>query len=85
MNLEQHYDELCAKRDAVNAQNAPLEAELERANAQAEAARVKAMALAAQIDANRGGRAWIDMKRDIRMLAPAIERARAARAQAAEV
>lgn len=66
------YAELCAQRDAVNAQNAPIEAALEQANAEAEAARLKADGLAAQIDANRGGQAWIDLKRDIGALARAL-------------
>ncbi len=66
------YAELCALRDSVNATNAPLEAELEQVNAAAEAARVRAAEIAAQIDANRGGQAWIDLKRDIGALARSL-------------
>jgi hypothetical protein len=77
-SLETQYDELCAKRDHVNALNAPLEAELARVCADGEALRIRAAEIAAQIDDNRGREAWLALKRDIRILAPAIERARAA-------
>lgn len=70
--LQAEYEAACAERDAVNAKNAPIEAELEKANAEAEAARVRALELAAQIDANRGGEAWLDLKRRIGRLANSI-------------
>lgn len=63
------YSALCAHRDAVNAKNAPLEAELAKLNEQAEAFRVKAEAVAAQIDDNRGREKWLAVKREIRVLA----------------
>lgn len=84
MNLEQHYDELIAKRDRVNAANAPLEAALAEANAQVQAAQARAMELVAQIDANRGGMAWVELKREIRLLAPSLEKARAVRRSAVQ-
>lgn len=77
MSLQQQYDDLCAKRDAVNALNAPLEAQLAAVCAEAEALRIRAAEIAAMIDANRGGEAWLELKRDIRILAPAMERAKA--------
>jgi hypothetical protein len=66
------YAELCALRDSVNAANAAIEAELAEVVAQGEALRVKAETLSAQIDANRGGQQWLDMKREIRILAQAL-------------
>jgi len=76
MDLKALYTDLCAQRDAVNAKNAPLEAELDRANAECEKWRVKALELAAQIDDNRGREKWLDLKRQIGQLAPAMSRAR---------
>ena len=70
--LQAEYASACAERDAVNAANAATEAELEKANAEAEAARVRALALAEQIDAKRGGQAWLDLKRRIGRLANSI-------------
>lgn len=70
--LQQEYAAACAERDAVNATNAPLEAKLDQANAEAEAARTRALDLAAQIDANRGGQAWLELKRRIGRLANSI-------------
>lgn len=70
--LQSEYDAVCAERDAVNAKNAPIEAELWIANAEVEAARTRAFELAAQIDANRGGAAWLDRKRRIGRLANSI-------------
>ncbi|MBP6544046.1 MAG: hypothetical protein KA265_15770 [Piscinibacter sp.] len=54
-----------AERDRVNALNAPLEAELAAVIEQHEALRVRMEELSAQIDANRGGQAWLDLKRRI--------------------
>ena len=70
--LQAEYEAACAERDVVNAKNAPIEAELEKVNAEAEAARVRALALAAEIDANRGGEAWLELKRRIGRLANSI-------------
>lgn len=74
--LQTRYAELCAKRDEVNARNAPLETELDGANAAAEAARVRAQALADQIDDNRGRAAWLELKSEIAALARALFPAR---------
>lgn len=65
------YVELCAIRDKVNAKNVPLEEQLTLVNAEIEVLRLKAEALAAKIDSNRGGEAWIRLKRDIGALAKA--------------
>ena len=59
---------------AVNAKNEPLERQLDAANADVAAAQERANALAAQIDANRGGQKWIDMKYQIGVLARALGR-----------
>lgn len=67
------YHELCAQRDAVNAKTAPLQAELDAANAAAQEASNKAAAIAAQIQAARGGSAWVDMKKEIGLIATALK------------
>jgi hypothetical protein len=76
MDLKALYTDLCAQRDAVNAKNAPIETELEKANAECEKWRVKAAELAAKIDDNRGREKWIELKKQIGQLAPAMSRAR---------
>lgn len=76
MDLKALYTDLCAQRDAVNAKNTPLEAELEKANAEAEKWRLVAADLASKIDDNRGREKWLDIKRQIGQLAPAMRRAR---------
>ena len=73
-NLLKSYRELCATRDAVNAKNEPLERQLDAANARAAAAKQEADAIAAQIDANRGGQKWLDLKYQIAVLARALGR-----------
>lgn len=70
--FQSRLDELCATRDQVNAENAPLEAQLTEVNAQAEALRVQAQRLADQIDDNRGRALWIAMKSEIRVLSKAL-------------
>ncbi len=70
--FQARYDELCALRDEVNEKNAPLEAQLDAANAEAEAARLRAQELADQIDDNRGRALWIAMKKEIGVLAKAL-------------
>ena len=72
--IQDRYAELCAQRDAINAANAPLEVELEKANAAAARAQLAATAIAAQIDDNRGRAAWLDLKREIAALARALSR-----------
>jgi len=69
----ERYKELCAKRDAVYEQNAPLEKELEKWNQKAEEARVKAAEIASKIDENFG-LGWISMKKEIALLARTLSR-----------
>lgn len=71
-DIPARYQELCAQRDAVNEQNAPLEAQLAAANAEVMAAQDRANALAAEIDNNRGRDAWIAMKKEIGILAKMV-------------
>lgn len=59
------YHELCAQRDATYAKSAPVQAQLDAANAECDAARLKAARLSAEIDAIWGGAAWLDMKKEI--------------------
>lgn len=75
MSLDQYterYYTLCDRRDAVNAANAPLEAQLEQVNARINELQAQALALASQIDDNRGREKWLDLKREIRFLAVAM-------------
>lgn len=60
--------ELCAKRDATNEDIKPLQSQLDEANARAQDAKNAADALAAQIQERRGGAAWLQLKREIRLL-----------------
>jgi uncharacterized coiled-coil DUF342 family protein len=70
---EKTYKELCAKRDAVNAEVAPLQAKLAEANARAQEAQAEANALAMEIQEKRGGEQWLFLKKEIRMLADALK------------
>lgn len=81
--FQSRLDELCAARDAVNAANAPLEAQLTEVNAQAEALRVEAQALADKIDDNRGRALWLAMKTEIKVLSKALAASGKTKADAA--
>ncbi len=70
--MAERYAELCALRDAVNAEVAPIQAELDAANARCEAARLEAAALAAKIDDLWGREKWIALKKEIGVLAKAL-------------
>lgn len=59
------YHQLCELRDATYAKSAPVQAQLDAANAECEAARLKAAQLSAEIDAIWGGPAWLEMKKEI--------------------
>lgn len=73
-NLKAMYAELCAERDRRNALNVDLQRELDEVNALAEKARLRAMELAAQIEKNWGGAEWIEMKKQIGLLAKALSK-----------
>lgn len=73
-SMAARYWALADQRDAVNVKVAPLQAELDVANADVQAAQAKANALAGQIDALRGGQKWLDLKREIGVLARALVR-----------
>lgn len=68
----ERYAELCALRDAVNAANAPIEAALAEVVSQMETLRVQAEKLAAEIDDSRGREKWIALKKEIGVLAKAM-------------
>lgn len=72
---EETYKALCKKRDAVNAEIAPLQAKLAVANERAQKAQAEANALAAEIQEKRGGESWLFLKKEIRMLADALKKA----------
>lgn len=77
IDLLAHYDALCAERDRINAINLPREARLRDLNAQIEALQIEARKVADEIDDERGRERWIALKRDIKTLAPSIEKQRA--------
>lgn len=71
-NYADRYFQLCDQRDAVNAQTAPLQAQLDAANAAAIEAQAKANAIAEQINTLRGGRDWLELKTEIAQLTRAL-------------
>lgn len=71
-NLQARYTELCAKRDEVNLRAAPLQRDLDAANAEAQAANARARKLADAIQALRGGQEWLELKREIGLIAKAL-------------
>lgn len=66
------YKELCAVRDAKNAEVEALRKELDAANQEAQAAKAKADAIALKISEARGGAAWVKLKKEIGILARAV-------------
>lgn len=71
-SMKARYTELCARRDAVNKQNEPLEEKLDAQNAVVTKEQTKAHAIAAEIDVNRGGEEWLALKKELGMLARAL-------------
>lgn len=65
------YHALCDARDAVNAQVAPLQAQLDAACIRTQEARAAEMALAAEIE-RAWGPSWLALKRRIAELARAL-------------
>lgn len=70
--IKNRYDELCAKRDAVNKQIAPINERLEKLNSKIADAQKEVQELVAQREGVRGGQAWLDIKREIGKLAQAL-------------
>jgi len=70
--LQARYAELCAKRDEVNGRVAPLQKDLDAANMEAQVANAKARKIADAIQALRGGQEWLDIKREIGLIAKAL-------------
>jgi len=70
--IRKKYDELCTKRDAVNARVTPLRKRLDAANEAVCKAQAEATRLAEEIQAIRGGQSWIDLKCEIGLLAKAL-------------
>lgn len=71
-HYEKRYLDLVDQRDAVNAQVAPLQEQLDAANEKVNAAQAEALALAAQIDELRGREKWIELKKEIALLSRAL-------------
>lgn len=67
---QKRYVELCALRDEIEAEVAPLRENLRKAADEAEVYRVKAMEARAKLDASRGSfKKWAALKREIGVLA----------------
>lgn len=71
-DMKARYEKLCAARDQTNASLAALKQQLDDANARSEAARREANGIAEKINEIRGGQAWLDMKKEIGLLATAL-------------
>lgn len=70
--LMARYKELCAKRDKVNAKIAPIQSQLDAANEKVNKAKDEARSLADEIQKLRGGQSWLDLKREIGLLAKSL-------------
>lgn len=70
--MAQRYASLCAQRDEVNAKIAPIQARLDAANADVATAQKRASDAAAEIQRVRGGQKWLDLKKEIGLLAMAL-------------
>lgn len=70
--LKARYKELCDERDRVNREIEPLQRELDAANDEAQKAQNRANAIALEISNRRGGRKWLDLKKEIAALADAL-------------
>lgn len=70
--VKARYDELCALRDSINSQVAPLRKQLETEANEAEAARVKSMVTAKELFDKRGGSKWFQLKKEIGILAKTL-------------
>lgn len=70
--LVARYNELVAKRDAINEQVKPHQTQLDEINAEIETLRVAALDKKADIEALRDGPAWLGLKREIGTLAAVL-------------
>jgi hypothetical protein len=70
--LLDHYWELCAKRDAVYEKTKGLQEQLDELVNEGERLRVLAMDKKGDIEAERDGPAWLDLKKEIAGLAAAL-------------
>ena len=70
--LDRYWD-LCGKRDETNARLAPHRVALDAINTQIEELRVAAIDKKGDIEAERDGAAWLDLKAEIGRLANAVK------------
>lgn len=70
--IRARYKSLTEFRDKTNAEVAPIQAQLVKANAEFERARLVAADLAKQIEDARGGTRWLTVKKEIGILANLI-------------
>jgi len=66
------YYELCDKRDEVNKRIVPLQVELDKWNAKVAEAQAAARDTKAEIEAERDGPAWLELKTEIMQLAAVL-------------
>ncbi len=70
--VQARYDDLCAKRDAVNANLVGIKDEMAKARAKMVAAHKECEKLVVQLNDTRGRESWLALKKEIRQLADAI-------------
>lgn len=71
-SLKARYAELCDQRDAKNAEIKPLQEQLDALNAEIAEKQAAALAIAIEISTARGGQKWLDLKKEIGVLANAL-------------
>lgn len=70
--MKARYKALCATRDEINAKLVPVQSELDKVNSEIQIKQARALELANELNAVRGGKEWIDLKKEIGMLAKAL-------------
>lgn len=70
--MQRRYKNLCEVRDRINAENRPRQIQLDELNASIQAAQAEAAAVSAKIDEVRGGVEWLQLKKEIGLLARAL-------------
>lgn len=70
--MRRRYQSLCEVRDRINAEVKPQQDYLDKANAKVAAAQAEAKAFSDKINEIRGGEEWLQLKKEIGLLARAL-------------
>jgi uncharacterized coiled-coil DUF342 family protein len=70
--MKARYNELVKKRNDLNAMVGPIKAKIDKVNAAIQEKQAEAEALVKQLNHMRGGADWIDLKKEIALLAKAL-------------